>query len=78
MFDDVVEQVRVISGYYQGNEGKFVMKTPSYAIQVGNTLKRCANVVTGLGIRRKDKDMRDRKFYFHRLNKLLPTSHYDK
>ena len=64
MFDEVVKEVRNIAGYYQDAEGKFRMKTPSYAIQVGNTLKRCANVICGMAIRKKDKDLKDCKIYF--------------
>ena len=58
----MVKQVRAISGFYEDDEARYRMKTPSYAIQVGNTLKRCANVLCGLGIRRMDKAMRERKF----------------
>ncbi len=60
----MVEEVRNISGYYEDSEAKYKMKTPSYAIQVGNTLKRCANVVCGLGIRKMDREMRESKFIF--------------
>ena len=62
-FDKVVHAIREISGFKAAADGKNEMEIPSYAIQVGNHLRRVANVIAGLAIRESDEEKRKSKSY---------------
>jgi len=57
----MVQAVQTIAGFRESEEDKGEMSIPSFAIQVGNHLKRVANVQAGLAIRSGDKALRDCK-----------------
>ena len=61
-FDDVVGAVREICNHHDAVETmRPTMDIPSYALQVGNHLKRVANVIIGNGMREGNKELKERK-----------------
>ena len=61
MFDKVVDATKEICGFAQAKENDHLssFEKPGLALKLGYSLKRCAELLRGFALRKKDKDMKE-------------------
>ena len=60
-FDDVIKAVRAMCSYSQEEDQDHIasFKKPSLALKIGHALKKCAMLMRGMALRKKDKDLKE-------------------
>lgn len=59
-FDLVIKAVKNVSGYFLPKDGNSAgFRTPSLALKLGNTLRKCAAIIRGFALRRNQSEMKE-------------------
>ena len=60
-FDDIVEATRQLCTFNieQENDNLASVKTPSLALKIGHSLKRCAALLRGIALRKRERDLKE-------------------
>ena len=61
-FDDIVEAAKQLCVFNikEGNDNLYSVKAPSLAFKLGHSAKRCAALLRGVALRKRQKDLKER------------------